>query len=650
MDYNEEEDDEDFFNERGGAGGQNGYDDSNINANNSQDDQAYDDEQQLQQQDGHDQMGASFNQSTSAAGAGAATGGRYPCSFCPFQGKNHAKLQLHLATHYNLKQFMCPICKRRANFKWDIQKHLRKIHNDYESEVICLSESEARRSIGTYIETKPYNTMNSNALVYERKMMSLNGGMANALGRPAHGAANFKFALTRHAIRERKYKCSLCMRTSKWQWDIKKHMRTVHKGQEGDVIVLDEKDIVHNNHHKHLQAYMLANGAAYKPATTTAAFATNNGQYASSSPGVAKNNAPVKTNPNIPASLNQSSSIGSDTTGNKKFCCTLCPYRSNWKADIYRHLRKRHHRPDPKLEDVIVLSADEAANTLEEYERLHGINIRKRSRLDANDVTYKTSSTTTNPQSAHSQSSVDSYGPMVTESKRFKSDSSSVVSSSTNNSSKTGTSDYQTGMKKAVQIKQQQQNSLNECGEEEEPINEDTSQGVERLPVSIAELNIKPYKCLKCGFRSDRKSDTLRHIRVKHALQPLQAFKFLRIMSIKEASETIDQYESTRLYKKVRPVNRDYNLINNLVNTNVLPPKYNTKPTSNNTSMTSPTKVVVNNNRSQSQSQMANTINSQLASSSAYASSSASNLSMPVNNTAANNNRYQKSNTDVKLR
>lgn len=91
--------------------------------------------------------------------------------------------------------------------------------------------------------------------------------------------------------------------------------------------------------------------------------------------------------------------------------------------------------------------------------------------------------------------------------------------------------------------------------------------GVERLPVSIAELNIKPYKCLHCGFRSDRKSDTLRHIRVKHEMDALHAFKFLRIMSIKEASETIDQYESTRVFRKStsRVVSRDYALINSLV-------------------------------------------------------------------------------------
>lgn len=117
-------------------------------------------------------------------------------------------------------------------------------------------------------------------------------------------------------------------------------------------------------------------------------------------------------------------------------------------------------------------------------------------------------------------------------------------------------------------------NGIQECypGEEDDQqqtgeMNENSSGGVERLPVSIAELNIKPYKCLKCGFRSDRKSDTLRHIRVKHEVDALHAFKFLRIMSIKEASETIDEYESTRLFRKSTPrvVSRDYALINSLV-------------------------------------------------------------------------------------
>lgn len=93
----DEEDDEDFFNER--------------------------------QMNGDGGDGVHSSSSTSL-------GGRYACKFCTFVAKSQAKLNVHLTTHYNLKRFMCPICKRRANFKWDIQKHLRKIHNNFTDEVI----------------------------------------------------------------------------------------------------------------------------------------------------------------------------------------------------------------------------------------------------------------------------------------------------------------------------------------------------------------------------------------------------------------------------------------------------------------------------------------------------------------------------------
>ena len=115
------------------------------------------------------------------------------------------------------------------------------------------------------------------------------------------------------------------------------------------------------------------------------------------------------------------------------------------------------------------------------------------------------------------------------------------------------------------------------------------SHGVERLPVSVAELNIKPYKCLRCGFRSDRKSDTLRHIKVKHNFQ--QPFSLLKILSIKEASNTIEQYERTKASKKVmrNASNAQLNATNTATTaaTNtVLKNINNTASTHNNTSNT----------------------------------------------------------------
>jgi hypothetical protein len=107
--------DEDEENDEGGGGGVD-EDEGDENGQGDEDEDFFNERQQMN--------GGAIQQSS-----------RYQCKFCAFVAKNHAKLQLHLATHYNLKPFMCPICKRRANFKWDIQKHLRKIHNDFTSEV-----------------------------------------------------------------------------------------------------------------------------------------------------------------------------------------------------------------------------------------------------------------------------------------------------------------------------------------------------------------------------------------------------------------------------------------------------------------------------------------------------------------------------------
>lgn len=157
-------------------------------------------------------------------------GERFHCNFCSFTAKSQAKLKLHLSTHYNLKRYMCPICKKRANFKWDIQKHMRKMHNNFTDQVVCLSEIEARKSINTYIENSHMPMQNGDA---QSDHSSTGGETA------AHVmSSQYRFGAL---MSERKYKCSLCMRTSKWQWDIKKHMRTVHKGQHGDVLVLEGK-------------------------------------------------------------------------------------------------------------------------------------------------------------------------------------------------------------------------------------------------------------------------------------------------------------------------------------------------------------------------------------------------------------------------
>ncbi|CAH8543384.1 unnamed protein product [Schistosoma turkestanicum] len=50
------------------------------------------------------------------------------CNICSYHAQNQSKFKNHMASHINLKQFKCPICGQRSNYKWDITKHLKKQH------------------------------------------------------------------------------------------------------------------------------------------------------------------------------------------------------------------------------------------------------------------------------------------------------------------------------------------------------------------------------------------------------------------------------------------------------------------------------------------------------------------------------------------
>ncbi len=352
---------------------------------------------------------------------------------------------------------------------------------------------------------------------------------------------NFRFITGRHnphAIRERKFKCPMSIRTSKWQWDIKKHMRTVHKGRDGDVIVLKERNyqaslnnIINNNSNKtNVETDAKFNVSKVSP-TLNSSLRSIGTTVNPISNSLFKNSilqTKLTSNLNsVASSPDSQNSIGSDATGNKKFKCSSCPYRSNWKADLFRHIKKRHNIVFPTLNNIIILRPEVAAQTLSEYESLHGINIRKRIRLELDGNVSESSD--------HSQEFQKHYHQPMN-------------------------SDFL-------------QNPANTQLMDDK--------GVERLPVSIAELNIKPYKCLKCGFRSDRKSDTLRHIKVKHNFQ--QPFSLLKILSIKEASTTIEMYERTKASTRMI---RNTQFSNTIVNQNLTTTNTNTNSSSSSSSIT----------------------------------------------------------------
>ena len=440
----------------------------------------------------------------------------YECKLCPYKAKNSAKLQFHMSTHENLKPYMCPICKKRANFKWDIQKHLRKVHMNLHDEVVCLSPNEARETINEYIEYYG-NGANSNVKRFSNNGSSHYNGIQQDddyhTSNNNNNNSNHLPSLLlnpnmvgagvggKHSARERKYKCSLCNRTSKWQWDIRKHLRTVHKEAIGDVVVINDKALIkkltENPSYSRTLALMNPDSP---PVSHHQQIVTNNESMAS---------PPQSTHQQQIASSLHSNyvSIGSDSTGNKKFKCTICPYRSNWKADLFRHIRKRHGVVQPSIDDVIILTPEEAAMSIGDYEQTHGIYIRKRSRIDLE--TNSCSNTTTNSSSLLVQSQNENENmttSMSVDSTLLINDNSVIV-------------------KRPRILLPANDNHQEEEGreEEEEEDEEDEENDNNKDSISIKReiedrILMKTFQCLKCTYKTIRKSDLSRHLKVRHSL------------------------------------------------------------------------------------------------------------------------------------
>ncbi|XP_046336984.2 zinc finger protein Xfin-like isoform X2 [Haliotis rufescens] len=143
------------------------------------------------------------------------------CNHCDFVTNAPSKLKAHIATHFNLKQFKCPICGRRSNWKWDVRKHMKKDHPESNADVQTLCLEEAKATIQDYLDTQPNVRREHHFNVQLAAKMEAQSGEVKM---------------------KKPYQCSLCPFRSDFRWSVSKHLRTIHNGQLGSIIFLKEKD------------------------------------------------------------------------------------------------------------------------------------------------------------------------------------------------------------------------------------------------------------------------------------------------------------------------------------------------------------------------------------------------------------------------
>ncbi|XP_025114767.1 zinc finger protein 208-like isoform X6 [Pomacea canaliculata] len=438
----------------------------------------------------------------------------FQCDHCAFTHIAPSKMRAHIETHLNLKQYKCPVCGRRANWKYDIRKHMKVEHSECKEDVITLSLEEAKATIKEYMDTMPN------------------------IRREHHLNLTSEKEITLRKVR-RPYKCSLCGFRSQFRWSVSKHQRTTHPGQAGiSIVVLSrgEDDLAdgekknHGPSHTHetrqsnqSTEQKLQQGDVDMKEILKAGVEEEKrdmmyqcaecGKLGSSKGSIKKHynyihptcevrivylgdgvefnyytGMPVDKSPKISSppspSLSDTSSVGvvglpdpkilnnpKEHGYVKPFKCSVCGQRSNWKWDLKKHLRVKHPGTDGF---VIVMRLDEARATYIKYQR--------------------------------SFAKTEKSDPMNTESPTKVEEIIREVNVSTSTpSSKFGTS-------------------------------------MQDMPFKSQEMMLgryRRYKCSNCGYRSNWRTDIMRHIERRHKNVSARCI----FMDIETAKETFMDYD-----------------------------------------------------------------------------------------------------------
>ena len=269
-------------------------------------------------------------------------GSKMRCHLCTYTTITPAKFRCHMAIHENLKLFKCAHCGKRSNWSWDVRKHIKANHPGAEMDVISLTEDEGRATIKEYMAKQKYGPKSPVKSPPPPKLPPPKPKVPPVtlkIPQPHIASNNSEKGMSKTAkalTRCRPFKCSICGQRSNWKWDLLKHIRERH-GYGSDKLIILTEDEARSTWPEPVLAPK-KNEKKIEPGSNIAAVDSD---------------PPLATN-------------SKDPTDCKRFKCSVCMYRSNWRSDIVRHVRKKH-KHQAKLE---IMNYEEASATLNEYNRL----------------------------------------------------------------------------------------------------------------------------------------------------------------------------------------------------------------------------------------------------------------------------------------
>ena len=232
--------------------------------------------------------------------------------------------------------YRCAECGKEGSSKGSIKKHYNYIHPNSEVRIISVADG---------IEFNYYTGLPTNKSVPPSPPLC---DVKSVTPKAEAPAPISKMSDPKKHGYVKPFQCSVCGQRSNWKWDIKKHLRAKHPGDFGHVIVLQQDQA----------KATLPDKSALSPVKEKQLDVST---ASSNSAGSAKDSSGSKefVSPDMPYK-SQEMLLGRY----RRYKCSGCGYRSNWRTDICRHIERRHKEGGA---EVIFMGVEEAKETFMDY-------------------------------------------------------------------------------------------------------------------------------------------------------------------------------------------------------------------------------------------------------------------------------------------
>ena len=284
------------------------------------------------------------------------------CLLCTYKTLSSKVLRKHL-----IRDHASIICSKkilRDVVQKSIMMSIRQVGDNRQSQVNNWESTAQKTEVGSF-ESLCSNDGESEVLL----QMDVQCESEN--NPPAHLQEKKVSKQTAETSKFMPFKCSECGKRSNWKHVIKKHISDKHLSATVLTLSPEDAESSYNSYHdqiaRRLSSKMMANRLHYNSddinlTSSVGAVNFTNGEMVANSGmhmGLEDNLANHDLDPSASEQLGMS-----DLLRLKRFKCSVCIYRSNFRCDISRHLKKRH--PDVNCY-YSVMSLQEAKESLPHY-------------------------------------------------------------------------------------------------------------------------------------------------------------------------------------------------------------------------------------------------------------------------------------------